>query len=102
MLGSARPLQWNWFVRNIPWLDTPDQEVNEVYYFRWYVFEKHIECTPDGYLITEFLDNVPWLEKPHSIVRSASMATAFLVVPFISSRIPFRKSFLLTDHRTSF
>jgi hypothetical protein len=71
MLGSAPPLPWNWFVRNIPWLDTPDQELNEIYYFRGYAFQKHIERTPDGYLITEFLDDVPWAGKFNTIDAAA-------------------------------
>lgn len=75
MLGSAPPLPWSWFVRNIPWLDTPDQELNEIYYFRWYAFQKHIERTPDGYLITEFLDDVPWAGKYNTI----DMASGFQI-----------------------
>jgi hypothetical protein len=71
MLGTAPPLPWNWFVRNIPWLDTPDQDLNEIYYFRWYAFQKHIEQTPDGYLITEFLDPVPWAGKFNTIDAAA-------------------------------
>ncbi|MGA8110536.1 MAG: glycosyl hydrolase family 65 protein [Acidobacteriaceae bacterium] len=71
MLGSAPPLPWNWFVANIPWLDTPDQELEDIYYFRWYTFQKHIESTPDGYVITEFLDDVPWAGKFNTIDAAA-------------------------------
>jgi len=71
MLGTAPPLPWNWFVRNIPWLDTPDAEINQTYYFRWYAFQKHIERTPDGYVITEFLDHVPWAGKYNTIDAAA-------------------------------
>ncbi|MGB9148551.1 MAG: glycosyl hydrolase family 65 protein [Acidobacteriaceae bacterium] len=71
MLGSAPPLPWNWFVRNIPWLDTPDAEMNQIYYFRWYAFQKHLERTPDGYVITEFLDKVPWSGKFNAIDAAA-------------------------------
>ena len=31
MLGDAPVLPWEWFVRNIPWLDVPDQELQEIY-----------------------------------------------------------------------
>jgi hypothetical protein len=71
MLGSAPPLPWNWFVSNIPWLDTPDQEMEKIYYFRWYAFQKHIKRTPDGYLINEFLDNVRWAGKFNTIDAAA-------------------------------
>jgi len=71
MLGSAPPLPWQWFVRNIPWLDTPDAEINQIYYFRWYAFQKHIERTPDGYVITEFLDRVPWSGSYNTIDAAA-------------------------------
>ena len=71
MLGSDPPLDWDWFVKNIPLLDTPDQELNEIYYFRWYAFQKHIVSTPDGYLISEFLDDVPWAGKLNMIDTAA-------------------------------
>jgi hypothetical protein len=67
MLGTSAPLPWEWFRQNIPWLDVPDKECEEVYYFRWYAFQKHIERTPDGYVITEFLDHVPWAGKFNTI-----------------------------------
>ncbi len=71
MLGDAPPLPWEWFVQNIPWLDIPDQELEETYYFRWYAFQKHIERTPDGFLISEFLDSVPWAGKLNTIDAAA-------------------------------
>jgi hypothetical protein len=71
MLGDAPPLPWEWFVQNIPMLDVPDKELEETYYFRWYAFQKHIERTPDGFLINEFLDNVPWAGKFNAIDAAA-------------------------------
>lgn len=71
MLGSAPELPWNWFVANIPWLDTPDPEINEIYYFRWYSFQKHIRHVPDGYLISEFLDSVSWAGRFNAIDMAA-------------------------------
>ncbi len=67
MLGTAPPAPWEWFVKNIPWLDVPDMELEKTYYFRWYSFEKHIRKTRDGYLISEFLDDVPWAGKLNMI-----------------------------------
>jgi len=71
MLGAAPALPWEWFVRNIPWLDTPDAEMEQIYYFRWYAFQKHLERTPDGYVINEFLDNVPWAGTFNTIDTAA-------------------------------
>src|ERR1700687_5055188 len=42
MLGESDPPEWEWFEQNIPWLDVPDKEMEEIYYFRWYSFQKHI------------------------------------------------------------
>jgi hypothetical protein len=67
MLGEAPPLPWDWFAQNIPLLDVPDKELEEIYYFRWYAFQKHIVYTPDGFVISEFLDNVPWAGKFNTI-----------------------------------
>jgi hypothetical protein len=71
MLGDAPVLPWEWFVENIPWLDVPDQELQEIYYFRWYAFQKHIRQSPDGFLISEFLDNVSWAGKFNTIDAAA-------------------------------
>ena len=71
MLGTAPPVPWDWFVANIPWLDIPDKEMERVYYFRWYAFQKHICKSEDGYLISEFLDDVPWSGK-HNMIDAAS------------------------------
>jgi hypothetical protein len=71
MLGSAPPLPWDWFVANIPWLDIPDKEMERIYYFRWYAFQKHICKSDHGFLISEFLDTVPWSGK-HNMIDAAA------------------------------
>lgn len=71
MLGSAPDLPWSWFIANIPWLDTPDPEINQIYYFRWYAFQKHIKRVPSGYLLSEFLDDVPWAGRYNAIDTAA-------------------------------
>jgi hypothetical protein len=71
MLGESAPLQWEWFEQNIPWLDVPDKELEEIYYFRWYSFQKHIKPTPSGFVIDEFLDAVPWAGKRNTISAAA-------------------------------
>ncbi len=44
-----------WLERNIPLFECPDGEVEELYYFRWWTYRKHIVETPSGYVVTEFL-----------------------------------------------
>jgi hypothetical protein len=70
-LKDRPALDWPWFVDNIPWLDVPDKSLEEIYYFRWYSFQKHIHQSPNGYVIDEFLDDVPWAGKFNSIDAAA-------------------------------
>ena len=52
---------------NIPYFNCPDQELEKTYYFRWWTFRKHIKETPVGFVITEFLPDVPWSGKYNTI-----------------------------------
>lgn len=44
-----------WMERNIPLFDCPDEAMQEMYYFRWWSLRKHLERTPTGWGMTEFL-----------------------------------------------
>ena len=46
---------WDWMQKNIPLFECPDREVEEMYYFRWWSFRKHLVQTKNGFVITEFL-----------------------------------------------
>lgn len=46
---------WDWLKQEIPFLACPDREVEQMYYYRWWSLRKHIEKTPDGFVLTEFL-----------------------------------------------
>jgi Mannosylglycerate hydrolase MGH1-like glycoside hydrolase domain/Glycosyl hydrolase family 65, C-terminal domain len=46
---------WNWFQKEIPFFECPDHEIEEIYYFRWWSFRKHIEQTTNGFVFSEFL-----------------------------------------------
>jgi len=59
---------FTWLEENIPYFECPDKTLEEIYYFRWWVFRKHIKSTEDGYVITEFLPPVPWAGKHNSII----------------------------------
>ncbi|WP_214072990.1 glycosyl hydrolase family 65 protein [Mucilaginibacter sp. dw_454] len=58
---------WGFLRDNMPLLDCPDQNIERTYYFRWWTYRKHIKLTPDGYVITEFLPQVPWSGKYNTI-----------------------------------
>ena len=52
------PDEWPWMSANIPLFDASDKSFEEMYYFRWYAFQKHVVQTKRGFVITE------WLPKP--------------------------------------
>ena len=57
--GQQPADQWPWIAANAPLFNSSNKQFEEMYYFRWYSFEKHVEETADhGYLITE------WLHRP--------------------------------------
>ena len=56
--GEGSEDTWSWMQREIPWFDSSDKRFEEMYYFRWYAWKKHLVKTPAGYIITE------WLPKP--------------------------------------
>jgi hypothetical protein len=46
---------WQWMQKNIPFFECPDREVEEMYYYRWWSFRKHLVQTKNGFVLTEFL-----------------------------------------------
>ncbi len=56
--GEGGEDSWTWMQREIPFFDSSDKHFEEMYYFRWYAWKKHLVKTPHGYVITE------WLPKP--------------------------------------
>ena len=63
---------WAFLRDNIPRFDCPDKSSEEIYYFRWWTYHKHIRQTPDGFVITEFLPEVSWAGKYNSINCAAA------------------------------
>ncbi|MDR0451587.1 MAG: hypothetical protein LBH15_00930 [Treponema sp.] len=61
----------DWMARHVPLVDLPDRELEQVYYFRWWTYRKHIKKTPAGFIISEFLPEVPWAGKYNSISCAA-------------------------------
>ncbi len=54
---------WDWMSRNIPFFECPQDNFEEIYYFRWWTLRKHIKETPQGYAITEFLVDRSYADK---------------------------------------
>lgn len=63
---------WVFLKENIPLFECPDKTIEKIYYFRWWTYRKHIKKTKDGYIITEFLPDVPWAGKDNAISCSAA------------------------------
>ncbi|MDR2844462.1 MAG: hypothetical protein LBV28_00005, partial [Puniceicoccales bacterium] len=61
----------DFLTRNIPRFECPDRELEEIYYFRWWTYRKHIKQTPEGFIITEFLPSVQWAGKYNGIACAA-------------------------------
>jgi len=52
---------WNWYKQNIPFLETPDKDIDMTYYYRWDMMTIHLVygSPASGYTVTEFIDR-PW------------------------------------------
>ena len=62
-----------WFLDNIPFLEIDDPEIQQIYYYRWKLYRSHIrEIGPQGTMVTEFLDNVPWGRQPYTDLNDSS------------------------------
>jgi hypothetical protein len=54
---------WEWMTQNVPLFDCPNKDFEEMWYYRWWTLRKHIEVTPVGYAMTEFLVNRNYADK---------------------------------------
>lgn len=58
----------DFLAKNIPRFACPDPDLERTWYFRWWVFRKHLRATADGgHVITEFLAPVPHAGPENSI-----------------------------------
>ena len=46
---------WKWIEQQVPLFECPSSVLEEIYYFRWWTFRKHIKNTPNGLVLTEFI-----------------------------------------------
>ncbi len=61
---------WQWMKTNVPMFECPDKNLERTWYFRWWTLRKHIENTPVGYAMTEFLVNRSYADK-YNLISSA-------------------------------
>jgi len=64
---------WDWMQQNVPYFECPNKEIEQVYYYRWWLYRKHIKNTPSGYVITEFLPEVGHSKKYNTIACAAGL-----------------------------
>jgi len=62
-----------WYIDNTPFFECSDKKIQDVYYYRWKLYKAHIRSIGEnGYVITEFLDNVSWDKDPYSSLNDAT------------------------------
>ncbi len=68
--GVADP---EWYESNIPFVDIPDQAIQDTYYYRWRTFKEALKYTgpDDGWIVTEFLGPVGYAAPGGAISAAA-------------------------------
>jgi hypothetical protein len=61
---------WGWMQKNIPLFECPQQNVEEIFYYRWWTLRKHIKKTEKGFVFTEFLVQRSYADK-YNLIASA-------------------------------
>lgn len=54
---------WDWMKKNIPLFECPQQNFEELFYYRWWTLRKHIKKTEKGFVFTEFLIQRSYADK---------------------------------------
>jgi len=63
----SNDMSWAWVRKNVPFFECPEKNFEQIYYFRWWTFRKHLKKTQDGFVFTEFLDKVGHSGKYNTI-----------------------------------
>jgi hypothetical protein len=62
-----------WYRDRIPFFASDDPQIDAVYYYRWALFRAHQrDLGAEGYISTEFLDDVPWQREPYASLNDAT------------------------------
>ena len=56
---------WDWYKTNIPFFESPDNDIDLTYYYRWELMTAHLVygSPATGYTSTEFIDRPGWSGK---------------------------------------
>lgn len=62
-----------WYEANIPFVDVPDREIRDTYYYRWRTYREALKYTgpKDGWIVSEFLGPVGYSAPNGGIVAAA-------------------------------
>ena len=62
-----------WYRDRIPFFESSDKDLTDTYYYRWSIFRAHQrDLGANGYISTEFLDDVGWQNMPWSDLNDAT------------------------------
>jgi hypothetical protein len=62
-----------WYRERIPFFESSDKDITDVYYYRWKIFRAHQrDLGPNGFISTEFLDDVGWQTTPWASLNDAT------------------------------
>jgi len=62
----------SWFQANIPFLEVPDPQIQQIYYYRWHTYKEHLVPVPSvGWVSTEFL-GAPGYAAPYGGISAAA------------------------------
>ena len=62
-----------WYKGRIPFFESADPKMDSVYYYRWALYRAHQrDLGADGYISTEFLDDVGWQLEPYASLNDAT------------------------------
>jgi hypothetical protein len=61
---------WDWIKNNIPLFECPQENFEEIFYYRWWTLRKHIKKTEKGFVFTEFLVQRSYADK-YNLISSA-------------------------------
>ncbi|MFC6092606.1 discoidin domain-containing protein [Saccharothrix lopnurensis] len=70
LAGFVEP---DWYEANIPFVDLPDAEIEDTYYYRWRTYKEALKYTgpEDGWIVSEFLGPVGYSAPGGGIVAAA-------------------------------
>ncbi len=64
----------DWYTDQIPFFESSDPRMTEIYYYRWEVFRAHLRDLGErGYVFTEFLDDVSWDRAPFATLNDSAI-----------------------------